>query len=103
MGSNPPSRRVQVKVGKSRKVTVQDNSVQARVDDAITFRLLHRQARLDAAAHAFCDIVGTAVAPARKTWPMTTTWTSCTARTQMCALHYSFTFVLLWKIVTLCA
>jgi hypothetical protein len=33
---------LQVKVGKSRKVTVQDNSVQARVDDAITFRLLHR-------------------------------------------------------------
>ncbi len=33
---------MQVKVGKSRKVAVQDNSVQARVDDAITFRLLHR-------------------------------------------------------------
>jgi hypothetical protein len=29
-------------VGKSRKLVVQDNSVLARVDDAITFRLLHR-------------------------------------------------------------
>ena len=41
----PPAatqRVTQVKVGKSRKVAVQDNSVQARVDDAITFRLLHR-------------------------------------------------------------
>ena len=32
----------QVKVGKSRKLAVQDNSVLARVDDAITFRLLQR-------------------------------------------------------------
>jgi hypothetical protein len=33
---------LQVKAGKNRKAVVQDNSVLARVDDAITFRLLHR-------------------------------------------------------------
>ena len=39
-------RDLQVKAGKNRKAVVQDNSVLARIDDAITFRLLHRSAPL---------------------------------------------------------
>jgi hypothetical protein len=43
----------QVKVDKNRKVVVQDNSILARVDDAITFRLLHRYAHASSSRHAF--------------------------------------------------
>jgi coatomer subunit beta len=50
---------LQVKAGKNRKAVVQDNSVLARVDDAITFRLLHRWALLHClhVARCFCDLL----------------------------------------------